>query len=105
MLLASSKRARNSTTAVTCLPLLHRLHQRADDPRVAARAIKRLLDRQHAAGPRAACSRNSTTRVKILVGMMQQNVALADGGEQIGLVRATPRPAGATNGGSRNSGE
>ena len=47
MLLASSKRARSSTTAVTCLPFFDRVHQRADDARVAAGAVERLLDGQH----------------------------------------------------------
>ena len=47
MLLASSKRARNSTTAVTCLPFFTAFIERADDARVAARAIEGLLDGQH----------------------------------------------------------
>ena len=47
MLFASSKRARNSTTAVTCLPLFTAFSSAPIMRGSAAGAIKGLLDRQH----------------------------------------------------------
>ena len=64
------------------LALIYRVHQGADDPRVAPGAIEGHLDGEHVriCGGRL---QKGDDRGIIFVGMMQQDVALADGGEQI----------------------
>ena len=64
--------------------VFHRVHQRANDPRIAAGAIKRLLDREHVRVLRGLFEKIDDA-AETFVGMMQQDVALANGGEQIGL--------------------
>jgi hypothetical protein len=103
MLLASSNRARNSTTAVTCLPL-RTASMSAPTMRIAAGAVEGLFDGQHIrVGGRLLEKIHHAAEV--LVGMVQQEVALADGGENVRDARAQAAATGATNGGSRSSGE
>ena len=67
------------------LAVVDRLHQCADDARVAAGAIERLLDRQHVRIVRRLLEKIHHAG-KIFIRMMQQNVALADGGENFLLL-------------------
>ncbi len=64
------------------LAVVHRVHQRADDARVAAGAVERLLDGEHVRVLRRSFEKFHHA-VEIFVGMMQQHIALADGGEHI----------------------
>jgi len=60
MLFASSKRARNSTTAVTCLRCSRRFLQRADDARIATGAVERLFDGEHIRVRRGLLQKSTT---------------------------------------------
>ena len=64
------------------LPVVHGIFQRTDDARVAARAIQGLFDGQHVRIRRRLLQKIHDA-VEILVGMMQQDIALANGREQI----------------------
>ena len=66
-----------------------RFHQRADNPGIAARAIESLLDGQHA-GVAGGFFQELHHRIETLVGMVQENIAPANGGEQIAFPRAQP---------------
>ena len=67
-----------------------RVLQRADDAPVPARAVKRLLDRQHVRVRRRQLQELHHA-VEALVRMMQQDVPLANGGKQ---VRPLPQAGG-----------
>ena len=82
MLLSSSKRALSSTRTATSLPLARRLHELLDGRRVAAAAVQRLLDGQHVRIVGGG-AQELDHRVERVVGMVQQHVAVADGGEQL----------------------
>ena len=66
------------------LAVLHRVHQRADDARVAAGAVERLLDGEHLRVFRRQFEKLDDA-VEGVVRVMQQNVPLGDGGEQVAL--------------------
>ncbi len=63
------------------------LHQRVDDRRVAAHAVERGLDGQHV-GVVGGGAHEVHDRVERVVGVVQQDVPLADGGEDVGLLGA-----------------
>ncbi len=73
--------------------LVHRLHQRADDSRIAPGAIKGLLDGQDARVFRRLFQETHHA-VEVFVRMVQQNIALANHREQVRLVpqRRRDRP-------------
>ena len=67
------------------LAVVHRAHQRAENARITARAIERHFDGQHVAVGGGAFEKFHHAGI-IFVGMMQQDVAFADGGKHICLV-------------------
>ena len=67
------------------LPVLHRVHQGADDLSVAARAVKGLFDGQHAR-IFSRLLQKIHDRAEIIIRMMQQHIPLTYDREQIGLV-------------------
>ena len=78
------------------LALVDRVHQGADDALIAAGAVQRHLEGEHLA-VLGGVFQKFHDAVEILVGMVQQDVPLADGGEQILL-------APETRGGRRHKG-
>ena len=67
------------------LAVVHGVFERADDARIAAGAIERLFNGQDVRVRREPSSRNPTTLLKFSLRVMQQNIALANGREQIRL--------------------
>ena len=63
------------------------LHQRVDDRRVATHAVERRLDGQHV-GVVGGGAHEVDDRVERVVGVVQQDVAVADGGEDVGVLGA-----------------
>ena len=66
------------------LARLRRLAERGDDRAVARGAVERLLDRQHV-GVERGLVQEAHHDVEGLVGVVQQHVLLADGGEDVAL--------------------
>ena len=64
------------------LAVPYRLHERADDARVAAGAIQGLFDRQHICVLGGLVQKIDDT-AEVFVRMMQQNIPLANGGEEV----------------------
>ena len=91
-LLASSKRALSSTSAVTCLPFSAAAIRARVDGRIAAGAIQRLLDGQHV-GIVGRAADELDDRLEGIERMVQQDVVAANGREQV-LVAAPLRPRG-----------
>src|SRR6266576_6509335 len=72
------------------LSIPHRTLERADNPRITSGPIKRLFDRKHVRVRRRLFHKVHDA-VEILVRMMQQDVPLTNGGEQVGLLLQTSR--------------
>ena len=81
MLASSSNRALISTRTTTCLPGLGRLDQRGDDGGVAGRPVQGLLDRQHLRIGGGLLDEPLHAGRERVVGVLDQDVALAQGGE------------------------
>ena len=67
-----------------------RLHELLDDRRVAAAAVQRLLDGEHVRIVGGG-AQELDHRVERVVGMVEQHVALADGGEEVGSLEPRER--------------
>ena len=80
----------SSTSAVTCLPLSAARASALTIGRVAAGAVERLLDREHV-GVVGGARDELDHRVERVVGVVEEDVALADHGEDV--VRLAERRA------------
>ena len=73
--------------------VLARVHERFDDGRVAADSVEGLLDGQDI-GVLCSCSDEIDNRRKGVVGMMQEDILVSDGCEQIGSLAQNRRNGG-----------
>ena len=97
MLFSSSSRAWSSTRAVTCLPF-SAARARALDDRVSSRCGRASVLIARTWGSSAACSMNWTTAAERLVGVVDQDVLLADRGEDVRRGWQTRRASAARTG-------
>ena len=75
------------------LAVLGRARERLDDRRVAAGAVERLLDREHV-GIVGGARDELDDRIERVVRVVEEDVALADDGEEIvGVAERRARPA------------
>ena len=99
MLASSSKRAFSSTMAATCLPFSAARMSDGHDRAVAAGAVERLLDPEHRRVLGRLGDEGLDRGGERVVGVVDQHVALAQHGEELGrLVGRRGQAAAASSG-------